>query len=168
MVILVLIVGVGIAVTGCWPFMVAVESGSMEPNLMPGDVVFLMHPDRVGLVTWEEGKRIGYKSFGDYGDVIVYYPNGEGKPIIHRVIAFVNESERIPTLSKGVLTYSESVASISGYITQGDANRFSDQLALMKISGELRPVLPVQREWIVGVAKFRIPLIGYLRLIIPI
>lgn len=135
---------------------------------MPGDVVFLIHPDRVGIVTWEEGKRIGYKSFGDYGDVIVYYPNGDGKPIIHRVIAFVNEGERIPTLVKGELVYSENTAASSGYITQGDANRVSDQLAIMRISGESQAILPVQKEWIIGVAKFRIPLIGYFRLLIPI
>ncbi|MEM0503134.1 MAG: S26 family signal peptidase [Archaeoglobaceae archaeon] len=166
--ILLIIIGVGIAATGCWPFMVAVESGSMQPNLMPGDVVFLMHPDRVGIVTWEEGKQSGYKSFGDYGDVIVYYPNGNGKPVIHRAIAFVNEGERIPTLTKGALTYSENTALTSGYITQGDANRVSDQLALMRISGEIQQVLPVQKEWIIGVAKFKIPLIGYFRLLIPI
>ncbi|MFN3384810.1 MAG: S26 family signal peptidase, partial [Archaeoglobaceae archaeon] len=53
--IVAIVVGIGVAVTGCWPFMVAVESGSMQPNLMPGDVVVLMHPSRVGVVTWEEG-----------------------------------------------------------------------------------------------------------------
>lgn len=140
----------------------------MQPNLMPGDVVVLMHPSRVGVVTWEEGKKIDYRSFGDYGDVIVYYPNGNGKPIIHRAIAFVNEGDRIPTLTKGVFTYSENVAQISGYVTQGDANRVSDQLALLRIGGEAQPVLPVKEEWIVGVAKFRIPLIGYFRLLLPI
>jgi signal peptidase len=29
-------------------------------------------------------------------------------------------------------------------------------------------IQPVQENWIVGVAKFRIPLIGYLRLLIPV
>ncbi len=165
---LVAVIAIGIAVTGCWPFMVAVESGSMQPNLMPGDVVILMHPSRVGLVTWEEGKEKGYKSFGDYGDVIVYYPNGNGKPVIHRAIAYVEKGERIPILSKGELLYSENVAVISGYITQGDANRIPDQLALVKISGKTEQLMPVQKDWIIGVAKFRIPLIGYFRLIIPI
>jgi len=165
---LIAVVGVGIAITGCWPFMVAVESGSMQPNLMPGDVVILMHPSRVGLVTWEEGKERGYRSFGDYGDVIVYYPNGNGKPVIHRAIAYVEKGERIPILSKGELIYSENRAIISGYITQGDANRVPDQLALLRISDKTEQVMPVQEEWIVGVAKFRIPLIGYFRLLIPI
>lgn len=163
-----IVIGFGIAITGCWPFMVAVESGSMQPNLMPGDVVILMHPSRVGVVTWEEGKQSGYKSFGNYGDVIVYYPNGNGKPVIHRVIAFVNRGDNIPILSRDVLTYSDSFAQLSGYITQGDANRIPDQLALMRVSGETQQILPVQEDWIIGVAKLRIPFIGYLRLLIPI
>lgn len=135
---------------------------------MPGDVVILFHPSRAGIVTWEEGKQSGYKSFGDYGDVIVYYPNGVGKPVIHRVVAYVEKGEKIPTLSKGTIIYSENVAPISGYVTQGDANRVSDQLAIMRISGEIQQVLPVQDEWIIGIAKLRIPIIGYLRLLIPI
>ncbi|MDK2877010.1 MAG: signal peptidase [Archaeoglobaceae archaeon] len=163
-----LIIVVGIAITGCWPFMVAVESGSMEPNLMPGDVVILMHPDRVGLKTWEEGKQTGYKSFGDYGDVIVYYPNGHGKAIIHRAIAYVNASDNIPILSGGKLSSTDEKAEISGYITQGDANRIPDQLALIRTPNGVEKIQPVQEDWIVGVAKLRIPLIGYLRLLIPI
>lgn len=158
----------GIALTGSWPFMVAVESGSMEPNLMPGDVVILMHPSRVGLTTWEEGRISGYTSFGDYGDVIVYYPNGHGKAIIHRAIAYVNASENIPVLNKGKLSPTDEIAEVSGYITQGDANRIPDQLAIIRSSSGTEKILPVQEEWIVGVAKFRIPLIGYLRLLIPI
>ncbi|MEM4155490.1 MAG: S26 family signal peptidase [Archaeoglobaceae archaeon] len=166
--IVAVIILAGIAITGSWPFMVAVESGSMEPNLMPGDVVILMHPSRVGLTTWEEGKKIGYKSFGNYGDVIVYYPNGYGKAIIHRVIAYVNSSESIPILSGGKLSLTDEKAEISGYITQGDANRIPDQLAIIRSPNGAERILPVQEEWIVGVAKLRIPLIGYLRLLIPI
>lgn len=162
-----LVIILGIAITGSWPFMVAVESGSMEPNLMPGDVVILMHPSRVGLTTWEEGKKSGYMSFGNYGDVIVYYPNGHGKAIIHRAIAYVNASESIPILNSGRLVPSDEIAEISGYITQGDANRIPDQLAFLP-PYRAEKIQPVQEEWIVGVAKFRIPLIGYLRLLIPI
>ncbi|MCS7144313.1 MAG: S26 family signal peptidase [Archaeoglobaceae archaeon] len=166
-IVAVIILG-GIALTGSWPFMVAVESGSMEPNLMPGDVVILMHPSRVGLTTWEEGKEIGYMSFGNYGDVIVYYPNGYGKAIIHRAIAYVNASENIPVLSKGTLSPTDEVAGVSGYITQGDANRIPDQLAVIRSPSGGEKILPVQENWVVGVAKFRIPLVGYLRLLIPI
>lgn len=155
------IVAVGIAITGTWPFMVAIESGSMEPHMHRGDVVILFSPDRVGLITWEEGKKLNYISFGDYGDVIVYKPNGHGKPIIHRVIAYVHKGDRIPIKYRGKIIPSNFRAISDGYITQGDANEIPDQLAI--INGE--KILPVKREWIIGVAKFRIPLIGYVRLI---
>ncbi len=165
------VIGVGVAITGTWPFMVAVESGSMEPHLMPGDVVILFSPDRVGIVTWEEGVKSGYMSFGNYGDVIVYRPNGYGKPIIHRVIAYVKAGERIPALINGKLVYTDVIADSDGYITQGDnviTNRIPDQLAPPYLSPIGEKIEPVKREWIIGVAKFRIPLVGYLRLLIPI
>ncbi len=161
-----LIVGIGIAITGTWPFMVAVQSGSMEPHIHKGDVIILFGLNRVKVVTWVEGYKTGYRMFGDYGDVIVYHPNGDNSrtPIIHRVIAYVHKGDRIPVLirEKGVtiLAYTNVTAESDGYITQGDANPIPDQLAPgWKIK-------PVKREWIVGVAKFRIPYIGWFRLII--
>ena len=161
------IIGVGIALTGTWPFMVAVQSGSMEPNLHIGDVVILVSPSKTKIVTWVEGKQNGYMSFGDYGDVIVYYPNGNKKvtPIIHRVIAWVNAGDRIPILdhTTGKLILSNVVAKSSGYITQGDHNPFPDQLAELP-NGER--IQPVKDSWIIGVAKFRVPYVGYFRLIL--
>ncbi len=161
--VLAIIVGVGVAITGTWPFVVAVESGSMKPNLQPGDIVFLIGVERNGgVVTWLEGVEKNYKSFNNYGDVIIYRPNGDGKPIIHRAIAYVNAGDKIPVLVNGKLLYSDYIAESSGYITQGDnpyTNPIPDQLANIE---------PVKKEWIIGVAKFRIPLIGYLRLLIPI
>ncbi|AEA47708.1 signal peptidase I [Archaeoglobus veneficus] len=143
------IITVGIAITGTWPFMVAVESGSMEPHMHRGDVIFLVSPERTKIVTWEEGKNMDYKSFGDYGDVIVYYPNGDKSrtPIIHRAMYWIEKGEKMPN---------GDPAPHSGYITKGDHNPIPDQPRLS---------MPVKPEWIVGVAKFRIPYVGYLRLI---
>ncbi len=161
------IIGLGIALTGTWPFMVAVQSGSMEPHLHIGDVIILVSPSRTKIITWEEGKKIGYKMFGDYGDVIVYYPDGDHQltPIIHRVIAWVNKGDRIPMLDHDKLVLTKFIAPCSGYITQGDHNPIPDQVA--ELPNGMR-ILPVKPSWIVGVAKFRIPYIGYLRLLIPI
>ncbi len=164
LIIVAVIVGGGIAITGTWPFMVAVESGSMEPHMYRGDVVILFSPDRVGITTWVDGKEKGYTSFGNFGDVIVYKPNGHGKPVIHRVIAYVHKGDRIPILRNNKLIYSNYIAENDGYITQGDniiTNPKPDQLGM--INGE--KIRPVKEEWIIGVAKFRIPLIGYVRLI---
>jgi signal peptidase len=143
------VIGVGIAITGTWPFMVAVESGSMEPHMYRGDVVFLISPYRTDIVTWENGKHAGYASFGDYGDVIVYYPNGDKSrtPIIHRAMYWIEKGERMPN---------GKPAPNSGYITKGDHNLIPDQPHTSN---------PVKKEWIVGVAKFRIPFIGYFRLV---
>ncbi len=143
-----IVAGGGYALTGTWPFMVAVQSGSMEPHLHKGDVVFLISAERKGIVTYVEGKMINYKSFGDYGDVIVYRPNGDGSktPIIHRAILYVKKGEKLGNY----------VAENSGYITKGDNNIMIDQPILSK---------PVKKEWIIGVAIFRIPYIGYFRLL---
>ncbi|WP_202318348.1 S26 family signal peptidase [Archaeoglobus neptunius] len=172
LIIVAVIIGGGIALTGTWPFMVAVESGSMEPHMYKGDVIILVGVDRNGgVVTWEEGVKTGYMSFGNYGDVIVYKPNGYGKPIIHRAIAYVHKGEHIPALVNGKLVYTNQIAENDGYITQGDNVR-TNQLPDQAVPGAFSPIgekiKPVKKEWIIGVAKFRIPYIGYLRLLIPI
>jgi len=156
-----IIAGGGYAITGSWPFMVAVQSGSMEPHIHVGDVIFLLSPERKQVITFVEGKSKGYEMFGNYGDVIVYKPNGNGgTPIIHRAIAYVKRGDFIPILIKKnnsyILAYSNVRAENDGYITQGDANPIPDQLAGVK---------PVKKNWIIGVAVFRIPYIGYVRLI---
>ncbi|HIH79113.1 MAG: S26 family signal peptidase [Candidatus Poseidoniia archaeon] len=77
--------------TGNWPPMVVIESGSMEHDgnqLYPepgvthigpidtGDLVLVKSAERDDIVTYLEGKQTGYKRYGDYGDVIIYYKNG--------------------------------------------------------------------------------------------
>ncbi len=64
-------------ICGTWPAVVTIESGSMIPNMNIGDLVVVVEKDRFGeLQTWDDGKISGYKKFGDYGDVIIYRPNG--------------------------------------------------------------------------------------------
>ena len=153
----------GYLITGTWPFMVAIESGSMEPNMHIGDVVFLVSPEKKGIITFEEGAKMGYEKFGRYGDVIVYIPNGDRRatPIIHRAIAYVKKGDPIPILVKEgnqiSLKLTNFKAQSDGYITQGDANPVPDQLA---------GVMPVKKDWVVGVAVFKIPYIGYVRVLI--
>ncbi|RUM34657.1 MAG: S26 family signal peptidase [Archaeoglobus sp.] len=157
--------------------MVAVESGSMTPHLNIGDVVVIVSPSKKSIVTWVEGKKINYKSFGDYGDVIVYYRKGNRDltPIIHRVITWVNKGQPIVGINRTTGKLGELriyhnmlvitnkpigkviIARSSGYITQGDHNPIPDE-------PELTP--PVKPNWILGVAVYRIPYAGYPRLII--
>lgn len=85
--------------TGKFPPMVVVESGSMMHTddgslgaIDPGDLVLVMHPDRVDIVTFVEASEIdnknyGYEKHGMYGDVIIYKKNGgHDTPVIHRVL----------------------------------------------------------------------------------
>ena len=144
-------------VFGMWTPMVAVESGSMEPHMNIGDIIFIKSIDRTEVVTYEEGMD-GYSSFESYGDVILYKPYGkEGvTPIIHRAMYYVEEGE--PMWEGG------PVAPHSGYITKGDnevTNKFYDQ------QGQVSYQLPVKEEWVIGVAKYKIPYVGYLRLMLP-
>ena len=84
-----LIVGVIVMVygglTGTWHIGYAVESGSMVPNMQIGDLIFVQSPHRTHIITYEEGMQLNYKSFNNYGDVIIYRPDGlsSATPIIH-------------------------------------------------------------------------------------
>jgi signal peptidase len=140
---------------GLWTPMVAVESGSMEPHMQIGDIIFMKSIDRVNIITNEEGKNSGYKSFENYGDVILYLPYGqEGvTPIIHRAMYMVKAGE--PMWEGG------PPAPYSGYITKGDntvTNSHFDQ------EGQISYETPVKKEWIIGTAQYRIPYLGYIRL----
>ncbi|WP_254832542.1 S26 family signal peptidase [Haloglomus salinum] len=175
---LVLLVGLLLfAVSGLWPPMVAVESGSMNPHMERGDLVFVMEEHRLaapaayddtGVVTYRTGQRTGYTKFQLAGDVIVYQPDGNDRttPIIHRARFWVNESENWVANGKAQpehLGGAESCGQLSqcpaphaGFVTKGDANGRYDQ-----VSGLSEPVKPA---WVVGTAEFRIPWLGNIRL----
>jgi len=86
--------------TGQFPPMVVVESGSMMHDtedgslgaIDPGDLVLVMNPNRVDIVTYveameEDNQNFGYTSHGMEGDVIIYSKNGgSDTPVIHRAI----------------------------------------------------------------------------------
>jgi signal peptidase len=138
--------------------LVAVQSGSMEPHINIGDVVLIRGLDRVQVVTSKDGKATNHQSFGNYGDVIVYKPNGaeHATPIIHRAMYWVNAGDRLPN---------NQTAAHAGFITKGDNNQDYDQPLLL---GGTPSVEPVKPEWIIGVAQQpAIPWIGNLRLALP-
>jgi signal peptidase I len=98
-------------ICGTWPAVVTIESGSMIPNMNIGDLVVVVEKDRLGeLQTWDDGKVSGYKKFNDYGDVIIYRPNGftdmwasvgllplsQQHPIIHRAITWTEAGGPVP------------------------------------------------------------------------
>ncbi len=206
-------------VLGLWTPMVAVESGSMVPNLNIGDIVVVQGASRTNVIPWDEAEKTGYTAFNKPGDVILYRPYGKaslnlldqfkmllgfapGKekatPIIHRALHYVKAGE--PMWESG------PAAPFSGYITKGDHNEVIDQMAgqifgtantsyVETNRGEIMDVgsdvyldkktglliyktengtfvgegisflTPVKEEWVIGVAKAKIPLVGYVRLL---
>ncbi len=143
-------------VFGMWTPMVAVESGSMEPHMKIGDIVFIQSIDRTKIHTYVSAPD-DYISFKESGDVILYRPYGqEGvTPVIHRAMYYVETGE--PMWENG------AIAPHSGYITKGDnerTNMYYDQ------QGQISYLQPVKEEWIIGVARFRIPYAGHIRLLL--
>ncbi len=146
-------------VAGTWPAVVTIESESMVPHMNVGDLVLVVDEDRYGqLTTWAEGNLTGYTSFGDYGNVIIYRPNGldDVHPIIHRAMVYLDESE--VAASPLAQAYADPHG---GYITKGDNNPTIDQGMYF---GGIGVIEPVEKEWIVGKALFAIPLVGYIPL----
>lgn len=109
--VVVVIAGIALVLylaSGTWPAVVAIESESMAPHMDIGDLVFVVSADRYGeLQTWESGRDAGYQKFEDYGDVLIYAPNGAKSslipilgsgvhPIIHRAMGTTDEGTGIP------------------------------------------------------------------------
>ncbi|WP_440990433.1 S26 family signal peptidase [Haloarchaeobius baliensis] len=174
------------AVSGIWPPLVAVESGSMEPHMHRNDLVFIVEEGRfvgdsaqpgTGVVTHRAAQQNeGYWSFGDYGNVIVYQPNDDPQrvPIIHRARFWVAEDENwVDPPSEGgtgkadqqYLGGAESCSQVrtcpaphDGFVTLGDANERYDQVGASMNSDVVEP------DWVRGKAKVRVPLLGWIRL----
>jgi signal peptidase len=165
------------AISGVWPPMVAIESGSMEPNMQINDLAFVMDTDRfqpgesrtvgpgdTGVVTAAVGDDTGYSQFGRSGDVIVFNPNGNSgrTPIIHRAMFWVEQGENWCEHEAADQTYlsnaDQCIAPHDGFITKGDDNPTYDQ------AGDRRITAPVKPGWIVGTAEVRIPWLGWFRL----
>ena len=204
---------------GLWTPMVAVESGSMVPNLNIGDIIVVQGASRTEVIPWQQAEKTDHKSFNLPGDVILYRPYGKEKPnlldqaktiiglplspnkatpVIHRALYYVKAGE--PMWKGG------PPAPFSGFITKGDHNEVIDQQAgqifglanrtyLKEHKDEIRNVgdsiyldgrtglviyelkndsyvgegisylTPVKDEWVIGVARARIPIIGYIRLL---
>lgn len=89
------------AYTQVWPPVVVVESESMQHSgtqsfldtVDTGDIVLVQHvSSKDGVVTWVEGHATGYKTYGEFGDVIIFErPRGAPgeAPIIHRPILYM-------------------------------------------------------------------------------
>jgi signal peptidase len=160
-------------VSGVWPPMVAVESGSMEPHMHKGDLVFITETGRftpdaahgeTGVVPQDVARETEYWKFGGYGSVIVYDdPTDAGPPVIHRAHFWVEEGENWYDRADSDYVSATDCEEMrncpaphAGFVTKGDANGGYDQ-----VNGISEPVKP---GWIVGTARVRIPYLGWVRL----
>jgi len=149
-------------ICGTWPAVVTIESQSMMPHMNVGDLVVVVQKDRYGTFeTWADGNISGTTKFQDYGDVIIYKPNGltSVHPIIHRAIQYVDD-EPVSEI-KGLKLLKNYTPPHEGYITWGDNNPRPDQGLNYPGIGIIEPV---KEDWVIGKALFSVPLVGYLPL----
>lgn len=180
----------GIIMGGLWiysgqpfpgsPPLVVIESGSMmhknEPfgrlgTIDAGDIVLAKAVGKREDVITYAGTR-SYKTYGEYGDVIIYRPMNrrDQTPIIHRAICWVEYDGNTYTVEEYGIVNATSItipeldltnynASHSGFITKGDSNNYPDQHPNARICRE-----PVKVEWIIGKARGELPWFGSLKL----
>ncbi len=95
-IVVVLLVGL-YAYTQNWPPVYVVQSSSMQHGssdvlgiINTGDLVLAQKVPNGTIVPYVVGMGEGYSTYGEYGDVLLYQPNGgSGTPIIHRAILFL-------------------------------------------------------------------------------
>lgn len=204
---------------GSWTPMVAVESGSMVPNLNIGDIVLVQGASRTQVVPWDVANETGYQAFNKPGDVILYRPYGKEKPSLLDALASIvgrpiSPDKATPIIHRALYRVEKGEAMwqggppapFDGYITKGDHNSVIDQMAgeilgaanpryLTENAGEISQIgdgmyldrrtglvlfskgnqtlvgsgisylTPVRDEWVLGVARVRIPYVGYVRLV---
>ena len=180
-----------------YPPLVVVESGSMQHGdeshlgvIDQGDLVLIKKVDSEGdITTWQEGKDTGYKTYGDYGDVIIYFKNGhtDDTPIIHRAIVYIKFNETkdskryydvprwdlyhvtsirhtITQRGKVVLIHYDPEGPFSGFMTKGDNNQNPDQGLGGLRDNTGKSVSHVYIKWVDGVARGEIPWFGLIKL----
>ncbi|HEV2519624.1 MAG TPA: S26 family signal peptidase [Thermoplasmata archaeon] len=101
------------AYTTNWPPAYVIESDSMQHGatdqvglINTGDLVLAQRVNASLVTPYFPAESSGYRTYGEYGDVILYHPNGDPNqaPIIHRAILSIeydasNHTYSIPALS---------------------------------------------------------------------
>jgi signal peptidase I len=92
--IFLIILGAVFAYSGVWPPLVVIESKSMQHGvdssigvIDTGDIVIVKDVNSLNEVTpYMGGVANGYSTYGELGDVVIYFKTGMDTPIIHRAI----------------------------------------------------------------------------------
>jgi signal peptidase len=100
MIIVVLLVSL-FAYTSNWPPMYVVESQSMQHGyddqlglINTGDLVLAQKLPQGSITPYIVGLQTGYSTYGEYGDVLLYHPDGDASvsPIIHRALLYLQHN----------------------------------------------------------------------------
>lgn len=87
------------AYTQNWPPVYVVESSSMQHGtadqlglINTGDLVLAQQTTADRVVPYFVGMQTGYTTYGEYGDVLLYHPDGLANvvPVIHRAIVYLD------------------------------------------------------------------------------
>lgn len=83
--------------SGVDPSQTIVESGSMQHGIGSnfgvidtGDVIIVKDKGKADIISFVEGYNIGYKTFSNYGDVIIYDRGSVLNSVIHRAILWLD------------------------------------------------------------------------------
>lgn len=162
-----------VGAAGTWPPFVAVESGSMEPHLERGDLVYVTATDRYAPASASDAGVVTHAAasashrLGARGDVVVFTaPSRMGSPVIHRAHLRVERGENwydeanpdyLPTSVDSCGDLAHCPAPHDGYITKGDANAHYDQAGRFTV---------VRSAWLRGKGQAVLPWVGHLRLLL--
>ena len=69
-----------------------------------GDIVIVSDPSKREIQSYVEGYSTGFKTFGDYGSVIIYDRDSNKNPVIHRAIVWLDYNESTGTWSSAELS----------------------------------------------------------------
>ena len=126
-----------VSISGVYPPFAVVSSGSMDPNIQTGDVVYMVEETRFtdkttdeAIITYREGVDEGVKTFGSYGTVMTFEPDTDfAKSVMHRPRFTVTEGENWYEKANKDYLSADSCSGLrncpaprSGYITKGDNN----------------------------------------------
>lgn len=187
--------------SGVNPPFTVVESQSMQHIddrselgiIDTGDMIYVQSPDKCDIVSYVEGYKTGYKTFGDYGSVIVY-KRDSGNPVIHRAILYLEKNGstwNIESLQgydetlwniggghtymnvSGLLTmtfksdYREIICSINlDSLMQSGYLTLGDNNTNFDQNSGIMTNRPISKEMIKSVASTEIPWLGCLKLLV--
>lgn len=188
--------------TDTWPPVYAVQSMSMEHapvwtagTINTGDLVFVkaIHDNPGNVVTYVQGRQTGFKSYGDYGNVILF-EDPSGKILIHRAMFYLSWNGDTPVVSdsnnqswiivtpssvvledvgykhRNLIVHLTGMTGNDGYITAGDYNVATSNLynttynAYIAADQNAFGFGPVKPSSVVGKAFGDIPWFGLIKL----